>query len=560
MSAWIWSARALPLLGVLRLVVHLCQLRAAVQRDPAHQLAGHEVLRLPAHLPDAAVGLLPVRGGRLDLPLEHRPQRLRQLVAGPGVQVDRVQHRTPHVVLALPVGTVPDPHRVGALVARQVRQRLLVQLALTAHAVHHLQVVAVATAVGHEVEEVVGLPVEAQRVQPPQREGRVPDPGVAVVPVALALRGLRQRGGRRRQQRTGRGVGQALQGQRAALQVAAPRVVREVAQRDPLPPVLGGAAHPLVGLGQGARRGQRRPGQRDEVLVALDHPGPCVQPGALDPRPEVGGQPQGDVDALGAGQHRAVPLALVAPLRLDPAVVEHRLAGHRQVDRAAHTLHRAQQAVLGVEVGGRPAVRAGPLLDVVPRPHGQGVPHDEPPGAGLPGRLQHQAAGQVPPRGRHHLVVRADPERAGTAVEQRGEDARRVRARQAHPLDRAAGCHQAVRLAVGQEGEVGDRREGAVPGQPLGSPGLVTRGFVVRHAEIVAPMPPRRQTPPRVDLQARAVRASRSAPVAPRTPAGAGWPARGRRSPAAGSSAGGRRRPPGSAPGSAARRPPAAGS
>ena len=51
--------------------------------------------------------------------------------------------------------------------------------------------------VGHELHEVVGLPVEAERVQPPQREGRVAHPAVAVVPVALAAGRLGQRGRQR---------------------------------------------------------------------------------------------------------------------------------------------------------------------------------------------------------------------------------------------------------------------------------------------------------------------------------------------------------------------------
>ena len=51
------------------------------------------------------------------------------------------------------------------------------------------------------------------------------------------------------------------------------------------------------------------------------------------------------------------------------------------------------------------------------------------------------------------------PEAPGVAVEDGAEDARRVHPRQAQPFDVAARRHQRRRLAVGQEGVVGDRRE-----------------------------------------------------------------------------------------------------
>ena len=60
------------------------------------------------------------------------------------MEVDRVEHRAPDVVLALVERAVADADRARALVAVQVRQRLLRELALAADAVHHLEVVAVA--------------------------------------------------------------------------------------------------------------------------------------------------------------------------------------------------------------------------------------------------------------------------------------------------------------------------------------------------------------------------------------------------------------------------------
>ena len=254
------------------------------------------MLRLAAHLPDAAVGFAPVLDGLLDLLLEHRPQRLGDLLARLGVQVHRVQHRAPDVVLHLVVGAVADAHRPGVVVAGQVVELLLDEAAFAADAVHHLQRMALTVVgaghVGDEREEVVGLAVQAQGVQAPQRERRVAHPRVAVVPVAFALRGFRQRRGAGRQQRAGRRVGQALQRQRAALQIRPPRVVGEVADVDPLPPRLAGLPHLVGGLFEGLRRRVLGPAQRDEHVVALVQPGPGPRLAALQADAQVGGQPQ----------------------------------------------------------------------------------------------------------------------------------------------------------------------------------------------------------------------------------------------------------------------------
>ena len=59
-----------PLLREALLALHLCQLGAAIESDPAHDLRRREVLRFTAHLPDPAVGLTPVLDRFLDLLLE----------------------------------------------------------------------------------------------------------------------------------------------------------------------------------------------------------------------------------------------------------------------------------------------------------------------------------------------------------------------------------------------------------------------------------------------------------------------------------------------------------
>src|SRR5207245_5239935 len=94
-------------------------------------------------------------------------------------------------------------------------------------------------AVGDDVEEVVGVAREAARIRTPQHEGAVADPRVAVVPVALAADGFGQRRGRRREQGAGRAVREALERQRAPLEVALPGVLGELTAVDPFAPEVG---------------------------------------------------------------------------------------------------------------------------------------------------------------------------------------------------------------------------------------------------------------------------------------------------------------------------------
>ena len=467
MSALISSAMARHCLGVLRPAVQLGQLGPAVQRHPAHDLARGEVLRLAAHLPDAAVGLAPVLDGLLDLLLEHRPQRLRNLLAGPGVQIHRVQHRTPDVVLHLVVGAVADPHRTGIVVSGQVMQLLLDQAALAANAIHHLKwmalIVVRAGHVGDEREEVVGLAVQAQRVEAPERECRVSDPGVAVVPIAFALRGFRQRRGARRQQRSGRRVGQPLQRQRAALQVRPPRVIREVADVDPLPPAFAGRPHLVDGLVVRLGRGMLRKAQCDKDVVALFQPRARPRLAALQPDAQVGGQPQRRVRIRVMVRPRnGFPVATgrVLPVRAGPVVIERRLAIHHQLDGAAHAAHGAQHRVFGVPVHRYAAMRPRPRLDVAPRAHHHRVADDHPAGVGLPGGLQDQAARQVPPAGRDGDAVGAEPEVPGAAIQDGPEHAWRIGPWHAQPFHRSTRGDQAGVLAVGEKGVVGDGRKG----------------------------------------------------------------------------------------------------
>ena len=244
-----------------------------------------------ADLPESLVRFPPVRDGGLDLTYQHRPPAVVQPVAGTSVQIDRVQQDAPDVMLALIPGAVADANRPGAVIARQVIKSLLGQFPLAADPVHDLQVGILFGEVGEEVEEVVGFPVESQRVQAPEHERRITQPGVAVIVVTVPAGGLRQRRGRRGQQRAGGRVDQALERQRGPLQVLAPRMIWEIAPADPPVPEIRCDGQPLMSLGEGLGRGAVSPGQCAEDLLSGPQAVPRDRPRALEPQVQVGGQP-----------------------------------------------------------------------------------------------------------------------------------------------------------------------------------------------------------------------------------------------------------------------------
>ena len=104
------------------------------------------------------------------------------------MQVHGLDHGAPHVMLPLPVRVVADSYRPCSIVSTDVVQHALLQVRFAVDAVHDLQLLIAFSHVGEKIEVVVRFPVEPQRVQRPQREWRIADPAVAIVPVALAIR------------------------------------------------------------------------------------------------------------------------------------------------------------------------------------------------------------------------------------------------------------------------------------------------------------------------------------------------------------------------------------
>ena len=230
------------------------------------------MLGIAPDLPDALVGVPRVRDGRLHHlgeALPHRLDDLRRTLAQ--VDVHRVEEHAPHVVLVLVPGAVAHPHRLRVPPARQMVEGVLGQVLPTVDAVHDLQAEVAAPPgqrLDDEGEVLERLPVEPEPVQRAQHEGGVADPGVAVVPVARPAGRLGQRGRRGRHDGAGRRVAQALERQRAALDVAAPGMVGERAVGEPVPPVRDRCGELLLRLVEigGAVAGPR---QRDEGRLAL---------------------------------------------------------------------------------------------------------------------------------------------------------------------------------------------------------------------------------------------------------------------------------------------------
>ena len=343
-------------------------------------------------------------------------------------------------------------------------------------------------------------------------EGRVPDPRVAVVPVPLPAGRLGERGRERRHRRAGRHVGQALDRQRRPLHRVAQAVIRDPRLAQPAAPEARRRVDPRRCLVEALRRGEPlgprqgavRPVARFELVASADRV-------ALDVDREIGDEPEGHAGPCRVGgvlpvDHR--------PGRRRPAVVEGGLADQVDLDPSVEALDRAHEHVVAVVVGGRPGVRRHGVL-VIPRAERQRVAHDDPARRRLPGRLEDVRPRHVGPRGRVRDAERGEAEEPGLAVEEAAEDARRVEARNAEPVDRAVRGDERARMAVGQERVVRDRRERRRRGGALRSAvGLLRRDG--GHRRLLSLVPSSRS---RARASGRSPRRAGRPPPGPTTPA-----------------------------------------
>ena len=219
-----------------------------------------------------------------------------------------------------------------------------------------------------------------------ERERRVSHPRVAVVPVALAARGLGERRRQRRDRRSGRHVGQPLDCERRPLYGVAPAMIGDTGSAEPCSPEAHRRREPGLRILDTLRAGQAfGPGQRAVRLFTRLQDVPRPHAAALDAEREIGPQ----ADRLSRSRRVSdMPIAVdQRPLRLLATVVEDRLADELDLDRSFQALDRANEHVVGVVVRRRTCVRRDLVL-MVPRPHRQRGTNDDPPARRLPCRLE----------------------------------------------------------------------------------------------------------------------------------------------------------------------------
>ena len=349
--------------------------------------------------------------------------------------MQRVHQFAEHVELELEGGRVADAHGTRALVSGQPVQLQLGQSPLPAEAVHDLEL---RRRAGYGAQEPVApgarlilVPGGHERVE---RERRVAQPAIAVVPIALAAQFLRKRSGRRRRDAAGWLVGERLERHQGAL-------------LRPFAPACLGLLQRWRGLDRSRRRQVRGPpGQHEwhllpfsngelrhrlEVLAARGYW--RVQPEAIG----AGDRRDAAVDALNPRDDRAVPEAhdQLHPHR-HPATISHYDAKHvcaLAVD--GHQVEDGDAALLSLELGLQDE-RAVAVAAAHPL-------HS-------PGRRQQPAA-----------VVRRP--------QQCGEGRIRVEARETEPIDRPVLGDEREAAEVSDDGVVLDagRHPNNLSGRPL---------------------------------------------------------------------------------------------
>ena len=311
-----------------------------------------------------------------------------------------------------------------------------------------------------EREVLERLPVEAEVVQRPQHERGVADPRVAVVPVALAARRLGQRRGARGHDRPGRRVAQALERERAALDVRAAtggrRWSASASQSRQYFSVARELRHRLVLGGRARRPPTTAPATRTRparASCARSVRAPRMPRRRLLGRGRARGRRSGTVDAL-------VAAVVVGPLAARcgrsrtaggswPAPRPGRCSTSRCA--AACPAPWCRRARAG---SARAARRSGARPD-----HEQVRTRSASRSAcARSSRARSCRARSAAGWGRR-CSTGPKRKKPGRAVEQRAEHARRVGPREAQPLDRPVGRDQRADLAVGQERVVGDRRK-----------------------------------------------------------------------------------------------------
>ena len=269
-----------------------------------------------------------------------------------------------------------------------------------------------------------------------QRERRVADPRVAVVPVALAARRLGQRRGEGRHRRPGRHVGEALDGQRGAHGAA--RASDDRARvRGPATTARSASSRPAAR--SPPRRPPATPGSRPRTASRTPARPPAASARARARSPSI----PSDMSV----RRRTVTPAPLASAACRSSSDERPLRRRRGRSRTPARTRASTSTVPAMHSSMRTSSVVGVVVDrgsrvrrhrVLARARGPSTSASrttsQPPGTChvvtsvfVPGSYS-RAAGTLIPNG-------PTPEVARLAVEQRAEDARRVEARDAQPGD-----------------------------------------------------------------------------------------------------------------------------
>jgi hypothetical protein len=300
--------------------------RGPVQGHLAHRRGIGEDPALAAYLPDALVWLPPGIPGHVGQLGQRRPQRRLELPAAAGPLVRAVEYLAVDIMLALVGRAVAPSHRGGTPVAFELGILPFVGHRAAVEVVHDPRLPALLEGVQHPAQERVGLGAEADPAQGEHGEGRVANPGVAVIPVPHPADRRGQRGRRRGDQRAVDPVVAQLQGDRRPPdQRFLETLVAEV--RHPLAPRRGGARQHGPGVETMMAMGAA-PGQHDVQGIALPEVIRSVQATqrAAGPQVELKVRPPRRVQPQATGGHPRLGTAARFQLNPEPhaPVQDHR--------------------------------------------------------------------------------------------------------------------------------------------------------------------------------------------------------------------------------------------
>ena len=408
-----------------------------------------EVTRAVADLPDAVIGLAPAVGDDVGEPGEEAPVLRRQPPARLAEEVRGLEDRAVGVELHLLDGAVADADRGRPAVAGEVVELALRERALARDAVHDLEIAWPARAGPLEPGlELVGLVLEAEREERDEGQRRVPDPGVAVVPVARSADRLRERGRRRGDESTARRVGERLQRERRATDGGA-ALAFVPAATHPCPPEGDRRREParhrrgVRGTRRIADLGGGRPGGLDPHLFAG-----AESPAAADRLPVAVERRRGaHPDRIGPADDLRRASGREQEAGREEAVLEARRDDDRDLDRARRAAEPAEDRVAGDDLR---------RLGGVERGDGHAVGQLEDASAARHLRQEHVGVVEIGAV-RAARVLGRDLERAAALrVQDAAEDRRGVEAGKAGPVDRAVAPDERRGVAVADERVVAD--------------------------------------------------------------------------------------------------------